>query len=100
MNIPHYWSADLLSLLGFHPNIGDKENWLKKECTRSRDVIFQSNGTLASYPKQRMTLGKFNFLPIPEGEEDVRVYRICYKIFTDVGPSRIDALKLTVHWTE
>lgn len=99
-NIPHYWSADLLSLLGFHPYIGDTENWLKKETTESRDVIFQSNGTLASYPKQKVTLGKFNFLPIPERVGDVQRYRIRYKIFTDAGPSRIDALELIVHWTD
>lgn len=99
-NIPHYWSADLLNLLGFHANIGDTENWLKEEASESRDVIFQSNGTLASYPKQNITLGKFNFLPLPEGEGDVRRYRIRYKIFTDVGPSRIDALELIIHWTD
>lgn len=99
-NIPHYWPPDLLSLLGFHANIGETENWLKIEASESRDVIFRSKGTLASYPKQNITLGKFNFLPLPEGEEDVQRYRIRYKIFTDAGPSRIDALELMVHWTD
>ncbi len=99
-NIPHFWSADLLRLLGFYEEIGERENWIRKQAPSTQDEIFQSNGTLASFPKQKITLGRFSFLPIPEGEGSVQQYDIRYKIYTDVGPSRIDYLKLKVIWTD
>jgi len=89
-----------LSLLGFYAEYGEQENWIRKHAPATQDEIFQSNGTFASYPSQRITLGRFNFLPIPEGEGEIQLYRIKYKIFTDVDPSRIDWLDLKIHWTD
>ena len=96
---PHYWSPELLSLLGFKNEYSGSDHWDLSRGPLIEDVIFQSNGTLTSYPQQQVILGVLWFLPIPGGESEVQHYRIKYKNFTDVGPSRIDWLDLKAHWT-
>jgi len=96
---PHFWSTDLIRLLGFKNEYGGGDHWDLSRGPSAEDVVLQSNGTLASYPQQRVILGTLWFIPVPEGKSEVQRYRIKYKIFTDVGPSRVDWLDLKVHWT-
>ena len=98
--IPHYWSPELVNLWGFYREFGGEENWNRETSLGKQEDIFQSNGTLASFPKQKIKLGTIKTHPLPEGEGDVQRYEIRYKIFTDIGPVRADILKLVVHWTD
>ena len=97
--IPDGWNQDLMGLSGFFGE-ADGEFWIKKERPSTRDMIFQSNGTMASYPGQRSTLGTLKFVPIPVEGQDRHTYRIRYKIYTESGTSRIDYLILNVIWED
>ncbi len=97
--VPTGWNQDLMGLSGFYGETGD-EYWIKKERPSTRDMIFQSNGTMASYPGQRSILGTLKFVPVPTEGQDKQTYQIRYKIYTEAGASHIDSLTLNIIWED
>jgi len=91
-DVPSGWSTELIGLSGFYSEHGGAGNWTRNQMPATREEIFQSNGNQACYPEQKITLGTLKFVPVPEGVGEFQIYRIKYKIFTDVGHSRIDIL--------
>jgi len=98
-DIPEGLNPELMRLSGFHRAAGG-EHWEETRGPSIGEDIFRSNGTLASYPGQMLTLGRLEFYPILDENQDFQEYQIPYKIFTESGPSRIDHLRLIISTEE
>jgi len=94
-DLPEGLNLELMRLSGFYRQVGG-EHWAENRAPVVGDDIFQSSGTLASYPGQDLTLGDLHFYPILDEDQDRQEFRIPYKIFTESGPSRIHHLSLII----